>query len=155
MKARTSRARIGRRKHPERGGKVGTFMHPVELAARPEGPFESVQALVDTGSLYTWVPRATLSRLGVAPTERLAFLMANGETIHRDAAEIVIRLDSRIRHSITVFGDENDLVLLGALTLEQFTLAVDPANERLVPMPAIPAAPVNGQRITELEGGTA
>ena len=127
-----------------KGTKVGTFRYRFEIAATGDGPFQAIDGLVDTGSLYTWIPRPTLVALGVKPTERLEFLMANGERIHRDAAEVVIRLDSRLRHSICVFGDGKDLTLLGALTLEQFTLAVDPANERLVPMPAIPAASADG-----------
>ncbi|MDO8615893.1 MAG: hypothetical protein Q7T33_09195 [Dehalococcoidia bacterium] len=127
-----------------KGTKVGTFRYRFEIAAAVDGPFQAIDGLVDTGSLYTWIPRPTLAALGVKPTERLEFLMANGERVYRDAAEVVIRLDNRFRHSICVFGDGKDLILLGALTLEQFTLAVDPANERLVPMPAIPAASTEG-----------
>ena len=137
MKQATSK---GRSRVSRKGTRVGTFRYRFEIAATVDGPFQAIDGLVDTGSLYTWIRRPTLVALGVQPTERLEFLMANGEKIYRDAAEVVIRLDSRIRHSICVFGDGKDLTLLGALMLEQFTLAVDPANKRLVPMPAIPAA---------------
>ncbi len=40
--------------------------------------------LVDTGSEYTWVPAATLEKLGVEREKKdLAFIMANGQQITR------------------------------------------------------------------------
>jgi len=119
---------------------VGTFKYRVELGARPEGPFRAVDALVDTGSVYTWVPGTILRELGLQPTEKIAFQMANGKPEFRDGVEAVMRLDGRVRHTICVFGERDDLVLLGAYALEGFALAADPVNKRLVPMPAIPAA---------------
>jgi predicted aspartyl protease len=139
MKQATTKRRTGAKRRGTRK-KVSTFKYRFEIAATPAGPFPAVEGLVDTGSLYTWIPRSDLAPLGFAPAERLRFLMANGEEILRDATEIVVRIDGRIRHTICVFGDDKDLTLLGAFTLEQFTLAVDSANERLIPMPAIPAA---------------
>ncbi len=95
--------------------------------------------MVDTGSLYTWVPARLLRQLGLSPTDSISFFMADGQTIERDAVEAVLRLDGRVRHTICVFADKKDQILLGAVTLEQFGLAVDPVNKRLVPMPAVPA----------------
>ncbi len=119
---------------------MGTFTYRVELGARPEGPFRAVDALVDTGSLYTWVPRTLFEQLGIEPSGKRAFQMADGRIIERDIAEPVIRIDDQIAHTICVFADPNDIVLLGAYTLEGFALAADPVNKRLVPMPSIPAA---------------
>lgn len=119
---------------------MSTFNHAFEIAASTDGPFVEVVGMVDTGSLLTFIPRAVLERLGIAPSEKLRFTLANGEDVLRDATEIVFRLDGRIRHSLCVFGDDKDMVLLGALALETFTLAADPANERLVRMPVVPAA---------------
>ena len=122
---------------------MGTFTYRIGLAASYDGPFEELDALVDTGSLYSWVPRSVLERLSIAPTDKRAFQMANGEVIQRDIAEPVIRIDERTVHSICVFADPTDLVLLGAYTFEGFALAVDPGNKRLVPMPMVPAAWAN------------
>ena len=118
---------------------MGVFRYSIEIAARPEGPYEQFEALVDTGSLYTWVPTSVLKKLGLAPTIKRAFQVADGRIIERDVTEAVIRLDGESVHTLCVFADDSDQVLLGAVTLEQFALAADPVNKRLVPMPAIPA----------------
>ena len=118
---------------------MGVFPYRVEIAVRPDGPFESLQALVDTGSLYTGAPRTLLERLGLTPTAKRAFQVAGGRIIDRDIAEVVIRIDGQTAHTICVFADEGHQVRLGAVTLEQFALAADPVNKRLVPMTAIPA----------------
>ncbi|MFQ5880105.1 MAG: aspartyl protease family protein [Dehalococcoidia bacterium] len=122
---------------------MGVFRYPVEIAPHPEGPYEQFNALVDTGSLYTWVPSAILRRLGLGPTGKRPFLVADGRIIERDVTEAVIQIDGQRAHTICVFTDERDQVLLGAYTLEGFGLAADPVNKRLVPMPAIPAVVVN------------
>lgn len=118
---------------------MGTFRYPIEIAARPEGPYERVEALVDTDSIYTWVPSSIMRRLDLAPTARQPFLLADGRQIDRDIVEAVVRIDGRSFHTICVFADEGDQVLLGSVTLEQFGLAADPVNKRLVPMPVLPA----------------
>ncbi len=118
---------------------MGVFRYTIEIAARTEGPFRKVEAMVDTGSVYTWVPGRLLRELGLSPTDSFDFFMANGEKVKRDAVEAVMRLDGRIRHTICIFGGDADQVLLGAYTLEGFALAADPVNKRLVPMAALPA----------------
>ena len=149
MKATGARTGHHRTTTKTRGAKkVGTFNKRIELAATAEGPFRSVSALVDTGSIYTWIPGRILRGLGIAPADQYEFIMANGEKIRRDRAEALIRLDGRVMHTICVFGEDKDQALLGAYTLEGFALAVDPLSRRLVPMEVLPAAS------TGSEGGT-
>jgi len=131
-----------------RNYKVGTFKYRFELAARPEGPFEAIDALVDTGYVYTFVPGRILRELGLQPVERIRFTMANGEDEFRDSVEALIRLDGRVRHTVCIFGEGKDQNMLGAYALEGLGLAVDPVNKRLVPMPIMPAA-----TNCDLEGG--
>ena len=103
---------------------VSAFQYPVEIAARPEGPFEHLDPWVDTGSVYTWVPSSVLQRLGLSPTGQRSFQVADGRIIERDIVEAVVKIDGQTAHTICVFGGEQDMVLLGAVTLEQFGLAV-------------------------------
>jgi len=119
---------------------MGVFRHPLEIAATEEGPFENLRALVDTGSIYTWVPASLLTRLGLTPSEQQAFQLEDGTLIQKGLTEAVVRLLGRTRHTLVVFGDETGPVLLGAYTLEGFTLGVDPMQRRLVPMSPLPAA---------------
>ncbi len=112
---------------------MGTFSATFEIGDPQGERYESVEAVVDTGSTYTWVPRDVLGRLGVHPESRMEFETADGRVIERDIAETSVRLDGRRRTTIVVFADEDDSPLLGAYTLEGLGLAVDPLGQRLVP----------------------
>lgn len=113
---------------------MSTFRHPIQIGAPDGERFEEIEALVDTGSTYTWAPRPVLERLGVRPAFRMEFETADGRIIEREAAETPVRLDGMTRTRIVVFGDEGAIPLIGAETLEGFSLAIDPVNERLIPV---------------------
>jgi clan AA aspartic protease len=114
---------------------MGTFRHRIELAATPEGPFEAIDALVDSGATYALVPRSMLERLGVQAVDRQTFVIADGNRIERDVGQATVRIDGRSRASVVIFGDEGVDPLLGAVTLEEFGLRVDPIARRLIPVP--------------------
>jgi clan AA aspartic protease len=120
-----------------RGAVVGTFSVLIEVASRPEGPFVSLQAVVDTGAFYSWIPASTLRGLGAAPQAKRSFVLADGRTIERDVAQVLVRLDGQDTYTWCVFGDEGTEPLVGAYTLEGLALTVDPINQRLVPMPRL------------------
>ena len=113
---------------------MGTFHQTIGLATRPGGPPEEIAALVDTGATYTLVPAPILRRLGVEPIGRQTFLIADGSRVEREIGQVSIRLDDRSRTTVVVFGDEDAEPLLGAVTLEEFGLGVDPVGRRLVPV---------------------
>lgn len=113
---------------------MGTFFVEVLLAAphHPEAR-QPVKLLVDAGSTYTWVAAATLGALGIEPAERRRVLTIDGRATERPAAEVLVTLEGRSLHTICLFGESGDLDVLGAYTLEGFTLAVDPVQRRLIP----------------------
>ncbi len=115
---------------------MGTFNVTIEVAAGPEGPFEPIDAMVDTGATFTVAPGSTLRRLGVEPTRRVGFVLADGSRKELDAGWVVIRVDGQESPSPVVFGEEGAPPLLGAVTLEVLLLSVDPVNQRLVPVDA-------------------
>ncbi len=114
---------------------MGTFRTTVGVGGPQGGQFESVEAMVDAGATYSWVPKDVLSRLGVLPEFVRELVTADGRVIKRDMAETKVRLDGEERTTMVVFGDEGSLPLLGAYTLEGFGLAVDPLGKRLIPVP--------------------
>jgi len=114
---------------------MGTFFQAIEIAASPNSSFESLQALVDTGATYTYIPRPVLERLGITPLERQPFVLANGRRIEYEIGQVRVRIDGRERFTICIFGDEGSTPLLGTVTLEEFGLSVDPVNKRLIPVP--------------------
>lgn len=97
--------------------------------------------LVDTGSEYTWIPAATLEKIGVNREKKdLEFIMANGQRITRSVGFAIIRFDKYFTVDEVVFAEKGDLLLLGARTLEGLSLAVDPRRKKLVASGPILAA---------------
>ncbi len=116
---------------------MGTFSVTIE-AGDPQGQrFSPVQALVDTGASYTVLPSSLLHELGVTPHGQRPFLLATGVTVTRNVGRTWVRIDGRVEMTIVVFGDEGTLPLLGAVTLEEFGLGVDPIARKLIPVPGL------------------
>ena len=113
---------------------MGTFSETFELASGLDGPFETVEAVVDTGATYTVIPAPTLRRLGVEPMERQRFVLADGSRVELELGSAVIRIGERVRTTPVVFGEVGADSLLGAVTLEEFALGVDPLGQELVPV---------------------
>ena len=99
--------------------------------------------LVDTGSEYTWVPRAKLESIGIAQEKKdLSFVLANGQQITRTVGFAIIRIDRNFTVDEVVFAEKGDLILLGARTLEGLGLTVDPRKKKLAASGPLPAAGV-------------
>jgi aspartyl protease family protein len=113
---------------------VGTFQVQLELAGPARDRLETSEALVDTGSTYTMLPRELLGRLGVSVDRRDRFRLADGNEVELDVGRAWVRFDGREEYTLVVFGDH---ALLGAVTLEEFLLAPDPVERRLVPVPGL------------------
>jgi clan AA aspartic protease len=113
---------------------MGVFTYPVEIAENSEGTFVSLDAVVDSGAVYTQVPGSILRRMGVAVMDTARFVTADGRRSDADLGEVVIRIDGRERRTICVFGEEDTPPLLGAYALEGFLLGVDNYNKRLIPV---------------------
>ena len=113
---------------------MSIFYVDLEIGDPSGQSFETVEALVDTGANYTVMPSALLEGLGVVPHANRVFVLADGTRIERDIGETRFRLEGETSTSLVVFGDENATPLLGAVTLEIFSLGVDPLNRRLIPV---------------------
>lgn len=105
----------------------------VENVASPDESALIEQLLVDTGSEFTWIPRETLSGIGVTVRKRdVPFVMANGQIITRDIGYAIIRVNGFETVDEIVFAQPGDMKLLGAHTLEGFGAVVDARSKRLV-----------------------
>jgi len=89
--------------------------------------------LVDTGATQSIIPRAVLEALRATIVRRQTFRLANGEEIHRDVGWVGVRFNDREAHTLAVFGEAADATVLGALTLEELGLEVDPRERVLKP----------------------
>ena len=113
---------------------MSTFMYPVRVA-NPHGdsaPLD-VKCLVDTGAMFTCLPRPALEVLGVTPRWQVPIVLADGRQENWSATEVLLTIDGLTLHTTCLFRPPNGLPLLGAVSLEQFALAVDPLTRSLVP----------------------
>ena len=113
---------------------MSAFEVSFELGDGQGRAWRTLRALVDTGSTYTWVPSPLLEELGIEPAFTREFLTAGGRVVRRDMAAALARLNGQTLPTLVVFGDAQDAALLGVVTLEEFSLGVDPVNERLIPV---------------------
>jgi predicted aspartyl protease len=116
---------------------MGRFRFPIEIGDTSGERFEELRPWVDTGALYTQVPTSILESLGHTPSGRRRLRLADGSIIERPIGEVPVRIGGEVLHTLCVFGEDDSEPLLGAVTLEQFSLAPDPVNETLVPVVAL------------------
>ncbi len=60
---------------------MGTFRVAIEVGDPQGQRYETLEALVDTGSTYTVLPAALLRRLGIQPIERRQFEIADDRVV--------------------------------------------------------------------------
>jgi predicted aspartyl protease len=122
---------------------MGTFRTRVELE-NPLVPGERqvvTSALVDTGAALSWFPADMLRALHARPLKLWHFRQADGTVVARWTAEVRVFAGGTSTIDEVVMGEPEDLVLLGARSLEGLNLRVDPVSMRLIDAGPAPAAP--------------
>ena len=113
---------------------MSTFTYPVRVAnPNGHGAPVDVKCLVDTGAMFTCLPGPALEALGVTERWRVPIVLADGRQENWSATEVLLTIDGRTLHTTCLFGPADGPPLLGAVSLEQFALAVDPLTRSLVP----------------------
>jgi predicted aspartyl protease len=121
---------------------MGTFRVAIQIEnPLRRGTLQSLDgALVDTGAELTMVPRAILEALGIRREKTLRLRTADGRVTTRDIGYAIVHAAGVATNDEVVFGEEGDLVLLGARSLEGMNLRVDSREKRLVDAGPIAAA---------------
>lgn len=104
---------------------------------------QTVRFLVDSGAVYTVLPRAVWTALKLRPVRDAEFTLADGSTIGRGIAEATFEIDGVAATSPVVLGEAGDAPLLGAVTLETLGLMLNPLSRELTPM-RLMLAPLRG-----------
>ena len=91
----------------------------------------TVRALVDTGATHSMIPGSELRRLGIAPVETRISRIADGSRMELQTAWARFAAAGRNAVARVSFGPEG-VYLIGATTLEDMGLAVDPVEQRLI-----------------------
>jgi len=104
------------------------------LLSGPTGKQASVKFLVDSGATYTLVPAEQARLLELQPKRSVAFSLADGTTIERQVSECHLSLPQGEGHTPVILGEPGDEALLGAITLEELGLVLNPFTRKLQPM---------------------
>ena len=112
------------------GGEVGTFYVDFVLWNLQMDRSRSLNGLVDTGSTFPQAPASLLEELGIERTDSMRFRLADGSRTELSLGRVMLELDGSVAPIRIVFGPEGGSVLLGALALESFGLAADPARRK-------------------------
>ena len=112
---------------------MGLFNVEFGVAGLAGDGSETVSAIVDTGAIHSMLPASLLNRLGIEPAIRRDFEVADGGTVTYDIGLAMFTVFGERMGCPVIFGSEGRY-LMGATTLENFNLVVDPTNERLMPV---------------------
>jgi len=93
-----------------------------------------VSVLVDTGATWTTLPRDVVDDLGCAAIGTRRVRLANGREEAWPLTIVLVTLEAQELPTICLIGPPGGPALLGAVTLEEFALSVDPVGRRLVPV---------------------
>jgi predicted aspartyl protease len=117
---------------------MGLTVLSIEVANPADpGRRETVDFLVDSGAVYSFVPREVLERLGIAPHSRQRFRLADGSTIERDRGDALFVYREQRGAAPAIFGEPGDAALLGAVTLESLGFVLDAIRRDLLPLPMV------------------
>ncbi len=121
---------------------MGTFRIQVEIEniARRGVRRRLGGLLVDTGSELSWIPATELEALGIERERVARFRQASGQVIERWVGVAMLHVGPLATADDVVFGEPNDLVLLGSRTLEGLNVIIDPVSKQLVDAGPAPAA---------------
>src|SRR5438105_2452210 len=89
-------------------------------------------ALVDTGATDTFLPASVLRKLGILPSARRSYELADGTEQDLPIGFGVIEILGRPAGGTLVFAGEKEEPLLGVTVLESTGLWLDPQHERLI-----------------------
>jgi len=94
-----------------------------------------LEFLIDAGAYYSVVPASVLRTLGIRPHSRRTFILADGSKISRRIGDVLFRFDGRQGASPVIFGQKDDSVLLGSVSLGALGLMIDPLKRELRALP--------------------
>ena len=101
----------------------------------PDGTCETLRFLVDSGATYSLMPHEVWTKLGIISTDEFECSLVDGTVVRRRVGECEIDVAGKRRHSPVILGEpEDNEALLGALTLENLGLVLNPFSRTLRPM---------------------
>jgi clan AA aspartic protease len=117
-------------------GKEDKLMGLTHVTVRIANPADNqrhrdIGFLVDSGAIYTVVPKNVLQDLGISPHSKRSFFLANGDKFERFMGTADVIYKKRHGAATVVFGEKGDFPLLGVTALEALGLIFDPLQRKL------------------------
>lgn len=103
-----------------------TIRNPADHSRFWEGPF-----VVDTGAVDCVAPRQHLEAIGLTPTSKRLYTLADGSKIEMDITVAQVEFMGEIAGVTIAMGNESCEPLLGVTALESMGIEVDPHNQEL------------------------
>ena len=97
----------------------------------------SLDFLVDSGAVYSVVPKKRLKRIGIQPHGTRVFTLADGTHMTREIGAAIFAINGEQGASPVIFGEEGDSLLFGMISLEALGLILDPIRRELRPLPMV------------------
>jgi clan AA aspartic protease len=96
------------------------------------GRQQEVQFLVDSGASYSLLPEKVWKAIGLKPERTELFTLADGTQVKRAVSEAFVMLPDGSTHTPVILGEpSDDEALLGAITLEELGLVLNPFSRTL------------------------
>jgi clan AA aspartic protease len=123
---------------PEGECKMGLTHVAVKLLNSNSQDTYEADFLVDTGAMYSMAPAAELKKIGIQPVGRELYEMANGDLVEYEYGIAQLTFMGEVTGTRLIFGPDNSKPLLGVVALESAGYIVDPKNQVLRKLSAIP-----------------
>ena len=94
--------------------------------------------LVDTGAMYSMAPACKLKKIGIQPVGKEVYEMANGELVEYEYGIAQLTFMGEVTGTRIIFGPDTSEPLLGVVALESAGYIVDPTNQTLRRLSAVP-----------------
>jgi len=94
--------------------------------------------LVDTGALHSMAPASELRRVGIKPLGKDLYELANGQLQEYEYGEAKLRFIDEVVTTRIIFGPDDIERILGVLALETAGYIVNPSNQTLRKLRALP-----------------
>ncbi|MFH0867469.1 MAG: aspartyl protease family protein [Bacteroidota bacterium] len=102
--------------------------------SRNSGKKIEVDFLIDSGAVYSLVPKELLNSIGLEPYRTVDFALADGTKITRQVGDAYFEYEGEVAPAPVIFGEEGDEPLLGVTTLKSLGLVLNPYKRELYPM---------------------
>src|SRR5262245_43975576 len=90
----------GRRKHMGLTRLTIRIANPTDLRR-----FQDVECLIDSGAMYTVIPKKILQEIGISPHSKRSFRLANGDKMVRELGSADVIYEKRHGAATVLFGE--------------------------------------------------